>query len=881
MRIIPCAILVLGCFSSIAGIANDVASIEQAAGTQVVGRYGDLSTLEIAGNEIFTSDEIRQALARDRKVQEACRPSAPLDDLVARLEQRLVEGYRYSGCPDAEVRISVGKEEQLVVRVVEGTRYTAGEVRVQGTSQVDETSLATSLTGSVEKTWSLPNVTLRQGGEVVGPVESAKEKHEAKQEEKSAKHEYDKTYWTSGKPVRFGNVSTDDMRPRVAEALLRQGYPEATFRLAIEPREGTGFADLVIHIDDLGPPSIVEEVTIEGLERHSPAQLLELMQLAEGKEFDIEQLQGAIERVQDSCRFWGCKITVDFPTPLADRAAETTGNARATRLLIDVVEYPHVAPLGELLSETDEILRRAALWCQQFHEQQEWELYGKLAAPAGEAYSNSKAEFWLSPTEGLMLDLRLKGSPPNSTLKLDGEYRVILGSAGLVFADIGHGDWVSTRLQAIGIPRLQLKEGDVEEGDFKTLLNLGFGVSSDPKPTQQLVSARPIALIDLAHNEGTRYEVKEGVLWIREKDWLVASFDASSGRLIHLEVGQGAQQGVLVATVPLDNKGWRAREAEIASYISRWDSDRPLASLIDYALDIASRISKDKPLVADSKRVSLRQLVDSKPFAALEWFITNKFIDNEPAIPDSAFQLPDSWKSHQDPKYSLAGLPDYLFVRETWPWTLSREAACLFGKQSPESRGLRQLELDRVRGRSDTGPICHWVLGKVGQTDRYAARHALGQLEDGTLDREIEMLTTPGTGLWETLGWLVPLAHSTTDEELDKLLSTITDAFDEPVIQAAQLLRRLDATSDETLRDSLGTMLRADLRPLVEADLRKLAAGRGKADRPALDFNKVGEPFPSASTEEESPQPDKESAKAEQPKILSDVLPFGDEEKKD
>src|SRR5690606_7493515 len=142
-------------------------------------------------------------------------PSAPLTDLIVQLEQRLLDGYRYSGCPDAEVSISVGAEGHLLVRVVEGTRYMAGAVRVRGTSKVDEASLTRSLCQSVEKSWLLPNMTLQRGGQVIGPVEVAKEKQEGMPKGKSEKSEYAKTYWTSAEPVRFGGISTDEMRPRV------------------------------------------------------------------------------------------------------------------------------------------------------------------------------------------------------------------------------------------------------------------------------------------------------------------------------------------------------------------------------------------------------------------------------------------------------------------------------------------------------------------------------------------------------------------------------------------------------------------------------------------------------------------------------------------
>src|SRR3954470_20833789 len=96
-----------------------------------VGNLADTRTLQFEGLQLFTAAQLRGKLECDLRYQAAARPSGDLEHFLRVLEERLVAGYRYCGCPEAKVR-AVGDEPSGAVRVqiVEGQQYHKGQVEV-------------------------------------------------------------------------------------------------------------------------------------------------------------------------------------------------------------------------------------------------------------------------------------------------------------------------------------------------------------------------------------------------------------------------------------------------------------------------------------------------------------------------------------------------------------------------------------------------------------------------------------------------------------------------------------------------------------------------------------------------------------------------------
>lgn len=181
-----------------------------------------------------------------------------------------------------------------------------------------------------------------------------------------------------------------------------------------------------------------------------------------------------------------------------------------------------------------------------------------------------------------------------------------------------------------------------------------------------------------------------------------------------------------------------------------------------------------------------------------------------------------------------AAAADQLFVRESWPWTLLREAAF-------HSRGLNKgdfgreritLELKRALKRDDTGPIAIWTLIQMGYGPQPVAKVGHRRLHDGTFEREVAMLTTQDTGMLKVLKFVVPLVKSYPEEDTAWTCSLAGEQLTAALRTMANMLRRLDATSDEALRSSLRDLLTGEFRDLVAQDLRRTSAEPQVADEP-------------------------------------------------
>jgi hypothetical protein len=60
-----------------------------------------MSAIRFEGNESFDREQFLTAVKFDFDVQAAAHPLAPLSNLIAVVEQKILSGYRRAGLPDA------------------------------------------------------------------------------------------------------------------------------------------------------------------------------------------------------------------------------------------------------------------------------------------------------------------------------------------------------------------------------------------------------------------------------------------------------------------------------------------------------------------------------------------------------------------------------------------------------------------------------------------------------------------------------------------------------------------------------------------------------------------------------------------------------------
>ena len=98
-----------------------------------VDQCGNPDNLCVEGTHAFTGKQVVAALLWDFDVLVAAHPAAPLGVYLGVLRCKTTAGYRNAGFPNVAVSAHLEiASRRVILRVVEGPRYLAGEVRVRG-----------------------------------------------------------------------------------------------------------------------------------------------------------------------------------------------------------------------------------------------------------------------------------------------------------------------------------------------------------------------------------------------------------------------------------------------------------------------------------------------------------------------------------------------------------------------------------------------------------------------------------------------------------------------------------------------------------------------------------------------------------------------------
>ncbi|WP_442483424.1 hypothetical protein [Aeoliella sp. SH292] len=774
-----------------------------------VGDYGDLTELEIEGNEHFSVEDIRDELVDHVRLQAACRPSSEIVPLIDLLQEVLQEAYRQSGCPDAKVSVTPSEERQVLRAVVEeGARYSAGEIRVHGVEPGLAGGLAQYLKTSESKSPARKGMYLARGATRVNQESSSDR------------------LWVAGEPVRGSQNHLARIRQALIDELAIAGYPLAKLEVEIVPNpDDSQIADLVVDIIELGPRARLNVIEIEGLERHARNELLALMQISEGDALDVEALALAFDRVRDSCRFWRHDFVVQLPIPAEPKWRYDTADPR-TKLVIKLIEYDFVPKLGEPLGEVDEILRRSALWTREFFEQDEWAV--RVRYWSGETYhkvSDLEVDGVYSPSDGLYADVAFLLTHAGSSttqlanVVLNPRYTAMSNLAGDARFILLGGRMSQGFLTVVGSEKVN--------GLFQATFHLGMSASSRRTTAPRISFAMdPVVLVHEAHRPDSHVE-RQGDVLIIERPRAKWQIDSASGRIREVQLNDGHQQQVQIVSVKQADTGLLQRLQAIHALPDRNDRENLFESVTLWTLDSAEQLSSDAPIIPPAVRLATRQWIE----AASESEHRARETRSERELRRAReFRLAEGGT---DWDLSLAGLrdsgaacSDLLFERGTWPWTLFREVNFIARGLSKDEEGKARYreELARTLSRDDAGPVAFWAYFHASFLNAEGAEMGVDRLDDGSFEREVEMLTTPDTGIMKLLAKVVPVVQSLPEEDTNWLCGLAGDDMAPKLEEVSRLLRKLDASSHEALQQSLRALLEGEIRERVEADLRAAAS---------------------------------------------------------
>ncbi|WP_425396111.1 hypothetical protein [Aeoliella sp.] len=783
--------------------------IEEAKHSVRVGEFGDLSTLKFRGLEHFKAEELRSELESNLKVQAACRPTAALLPLVEQLEETLAEGYAHSGCPGAKVRVIPADGSSLLATIEEGPRYKAGVVRIEGVDQELADSIRRCLTSNVGADDSRRRIRFYRDRKPIGGWCSPDDDNNDQPE----------MLWVANEPTRSSALRLNEIRKAVASTLAIGGYPLARFDISIEPVD-KDVADLQIHINELGSFAQLTNIEIRGLERHSRNELLNFMGMEEGADYDLPKLFEAYDRLQGSCRFWKHDLSINFPSAPSSKSRYAAPDA-STTLVVALTEYTHVGKLGEPLSEKEEALRRAGLWASRFFEQQDWNLRLSCRVDSSDDSAvEGDITAILAPQDGVFVSGA--GAYTNNNRRIPWKFSLVNSRTELGVTDaVGKRRWSIPR-QFLPNMELRLLPGAVENGEYNCRFHFGCGVGNEKsEATVVELETCPVVWVHEAHREESQCEVNDGTLSV-EMEYANMRIDVATGRVLEMDLwGDGTSYCSIVPIWRRDGEFERELK-EFQKLPNMYKAQRPCASILDWGLEVVEQLSQEEPLVPEATMQLLRQ------------FATSDLLMKIDAKSDS--KQPKGWEFQTATGESKSGFSpakmvpvgaasaDYLFVRETWPWTIMRERAIRCAKIDSDLKAV-EVEFRRALARDDVGPLACWTLRCLGYVkDDASIQWGLRKLSDGSFEREVEMLTTPDTGMMKVLKQVVPLVQSLPEQDTMWLCNLAGDELSGELHLACHLLRQLDATSDEALQTSLAELLRGEIRTIVEADLQNAAA---------------------------------------------------------
>jgi hypothetical protein len=757
----------------------------EAVGRRYVGDLGSSRKLVFEGNVTFSAEQLRKALAVDVGFVMASHPSAEFADFPPVIQKGLRSGYLAAGFPKARVEIT-RDGECLRVRITEGPRYRMGEIRIEGTQDVDPDTLrqkllvvakgedAGSLAGLLRKTMleqknmlpqpeapaaeaaaealndQLPS--FRQGFELGNVPEEAIPDPQPTPKLldflQTMTSSQDKATWIPGDPVRFIEDGTNPLREVVRQYLAELGRPLAQLGTSYDFRDD-GTVDLVIRLAEEGPRAVVGNVNVIGCTRNTAAEIATAAGLSAGQAVTPMLLDNATVALWNTGRFFPFLISLQARDP-QEWEVDITIQAR---------EISGVPPLAEALAPELETGRRFIATLN------EWMATGKFTdfQVTSKESGGERAAFGLSSRDGLFLEYS-KDEPRVG-------FAVGISQDGVLF-DLTSGEHRGCgRLPGLSDKSrawFHLLPNNAVSGQ-KFQVGLGFGFSNLQHNDAQLPIDVVISpAIPMLKPEAFR----------REGDQVVVA-DKAGSELLRLDMASALPVAGKQTGFEFRDGVVRERHTALAAGLTaREDGDAPMAWLeaVVAVLRFAATADGEDTKPLEEFYAKWIQLANTllkpevlKPFKDLylKW--------SEPAEGAETFFVPLDPTLLQGGggtmtllvSFGAVALSEMLAPPDTWASKLSRELVFIYGgKTQYTARTIDELLADPTMGPYSC-QIAAQVLAKFneGAARRFLAR-ALEQANAEGFSRDWRLLLESPMGLGKAMEeFLAALAGIRTEDE--------------------------------------------------------------------------------------------------------------------
>ena len=808
------------------------------APTGNVGEAGDPDRIVFEGLRTFSAAEIRHALAVKPSFLLASHPQANLGALLGALKTMVASGYQASGCPDVAVQVTYDAPAPAIrVRVTEGPRFTAGQIRVNGARKMETNEIVRWLSepansAKISEVVRKASVLKETKDETTGATWQAKAEASLTLDQRPGvlntpgkASRPDEPMWVNGQPANFSAAWATQAVAQVEACVAEQGFFFTQAGVSLQRDPATDIADLLVNIINEGPPGVVDDLRVTGAERDMPQTILRFLDLAPGMQLTAARLDAARRQLRDCGRFWDSKITpeyADAPAPASHRV----------NLRVEVIEQVGVPALTQPLSPAQEALLRLCAWTEGFPQRDE-DLSITVSHTGAPPFS---VNFVLSPRHGMLLSTGEGTAAPVSAgfLLSETSVRLCAWASGqkLEAPRVGGGQFFLHLLpdRAFGSNRFNLLGG----GGYSTRetpatagakLALSFDV--------QIARA---ALLDFGRRPTNYCGLRDGAL-VMTNDEFTLRADPATGRLLEAR-GRFDQ---LTYEIRSDARAWDQASQEFARradpLTNHFAPGRGLSSL---AALVASELARGwlGQSASSNAPIALRKLLNAQVLSPLDLLFA--------ASQTNTFNVPLDEVDQAIGQNSLTALyagyafelSKQFFPKNSWPWTVTREMAFVLTSQGRYT----DVEMGRLYQSDDTGPldcltIAH-LLVKLGSPA--AANFAFqGLLRLRTQDflRDCSLFLRGDSGLARSFAQFAGALRDLPENERAALAASLPEAEAGLLRQAATALReKPDAAPGDVLEPILGqyweTTLRARTRPaLLRLTLPPKTADKGAKAR--------------------------------------------------
>lgn len=764
--------------------------------------------IEFIGNSYYDAGSLRIGLMLDRAIQIANDDQLNAEINAELIRRRILRGYLNDGFRDVKVS-TVAKDaaQTFTATIEEGVRWKQRHVIVRGLSPRE--------------------------CEYVGSLL----KHNSKSENPLQKSQPALTYWSENSAMSFLTSTQSAYEKSVAVAIAEIGYPEAEFKIAF-PASSEGdkhFVDLEIDVTAVGSSLTIGEINFTGLEKHTPEQMLEFLELKSGMPLSLDMQEQIVGKLLKSGRFLMAEVTHE---PFLFDPAEPLD------LNIRVREYDLVAPLGVELTELQQTLMKTSEWLSTWGEEGD-DLHVKISASNGQAKEVIESfvppqyhsfcdpalgtgtpgtlcvDFMTSPEIGSVMTLQVIDAQGSAFMR-----RTILltSTAQGLIAWQNKKKWLQTEQVSIVCTQSILGQWHRNSDDRRAEFQFGYGFNSNPTGGLKSEFKTTAAAVIHMVNIGTPTTLFEGdlcrITWedgefdfSRESGAIQKISAASSEAKIEVTSGKGLVAAEL-ARVMDETKDWE----------NRCQPDRKWPALAAMILEDVKAVD---PQDANALVLLLSLLSDEAAVKRLSKGLT-LFTDRHD------FSVPQERRmTTQQTQYNRFNLVMLAFSCAPVGSFFDRvQAASRVAEKTGTKDAYSDLIKDFLSEEHEGAVYCH-LMAHYYRTNRASsaifAKAGLERLSTEQFQSDAMPFITEPCVVREFICGMVIWLQGTSDENVESLASLIAknlkDKNDQPVnIRpiVAEIRRQRDKSPEDVLSLIIPLIWEAGLRAWIEADLRIL-----------------------------------------------------------